>query len=110
MKTKITLSLAEAQDCLANHMADNLPYSNNEVEVEILPPASDAPTDNLPLNRASKIALIKFARTLAEDYRHGRLGMSNRETIGPRVGEPYFGLADAKAYVENYLKANSPSV
>lgn len=106
MKTQFTVSVEEAEQRLAVSMFDDVPYVDNIVSVKIVLPVEQ--TDNLPLNRASKIALIKFARTLAEDYRNGRLTMTNRDTNGPRIGEPYFGLGDAKDYVENYLKANTP--
>ena len=98
------MSVEEAEQRLAISMSDQIPYQDNDVSVKIVLP--EVRNDNLPLQQASKIALIKLVRTLAEDYRYDRLTMTNRETHGPRVGEPYFGLADAKAYVEKYLKDN----
>ena len=106
MKTKITLSLQEAQDRLAAKMVDDLPYSDNEVEVEIVPPP--VATDNLPLNKASKIALIKLVRTLSDDLLNNRLRMTTRGAFEPDPGSRYWGLGEAKAYVEKYLVDNTP--
>lgn len=100
------MSVEEAEQRLVKTMSAEIPYSDNKVVVNIVLPVEQ--TDNFPLHLASKIALIKFARTLAEDYRNGRLTMTNRETNGPRIGEPYFGLGDAKDYVERYIKSITP--
>jgi hypothetical protein len=110
MKTKITLSLAEAQERLAARIINELPYGDNEVEVEIVPPSASVQTDNLPLNKASKIALIKLVRTLYEDLLNNRLKLTTRGEFEINPGSRYWGLGEAKAYVENYLKANNPNV
>lgn len=108
MKTQITLSVEEAEQRLASKMLDDFPYSDNEVTVKIVP--IEVQYDNFPLNRTSKLALIKMVRTLAEDLINNRVKIS---TCGPEsqlCGEKYFGLADAKEYVEKYLAVNSPKV
>ena len=107
MKTQFTLSVEEAEQRLAISMSDQIPYQDNDVSVKIVP---EVRNDNLPLQQASKIALIKLVRTLAEDLRMGRIQLTNCETYGPRVGEKYMGLADAKSYVEKYLKDTSPQI
>ncbi|NBR06949.1 MAG: hypothetical protein EBT92_14405 [Planctomycetes bacterium] len=106
MKTKFTLSITEAQDRLASHMVDDLPYSENEIEVEIVPQV--VPSDNLPLNKASKIALIKLVRTLSDDLLNNRLKLTTRGEFEPNPGAKYWGLAEAKDYVEKYLMYNTP--
>lgn len=105
------MTVAEAEHRLAGLMFDEIPYSDNDISVKIVVPVVNVPTENLPLQQASKIALIKMVRSLAEDLRHGRLKMTShrdcttdgRTTLGV---ERYFGLADAKDYVETYLKNN----
>ena len=106
MKTTITMSVSEAEERLSSKMLDDLPYSNNEVSVKI--DVSEPQFDNLPLNRASKIALIKLVRTLAEDILQNRVKIATREPGTPYAGEKYFGLGDAEEYVENYIKINYP--
>lgn len=102
------MTVAEAEHRLAGLMYDELPYSqrsDNEISVKI-----NIPEDNLPIGQVSKIALIKLVRTLAEDVLQGRVKITTREAGSPYAGEKYFGLGDAKEYVENHLKANSPQV
>lgn len=99
------MSVAEAEHRLAGLMFDELPYSDNEISVKIVLP--EVRNDNLPLQQASKIALIKLVRTLTEDVLQNRVKITSRD-LGD--GEKYLGLADAKEYVEKYLKANSPQV
>jgi hypothetical protein len=108
MKTQITLSVEEAEQRLASKILDDLPYSNNEVSVKI--DVSEPQFDNLPLNRVSKIALIKMVRILATEALNNRIKVSIREPGTPGAGEKYLGLADAKEYVENYIKIHSPQV
>jgi len=102
MKTQITLSVSEAEFRLASKMLDDLPYSDNEVSVKIALP--EVRNDNLPLQQTSKIHLIKLIRTLAEDILQNRISVSTREPGTPGAGEKYLGMADAKEYVEKYLK------
>lgn len=102
------MSVEEAEQHLASKMLDDLPYSDNELTVKIVPP--EIQYDNFPLNRASKIALIKMIRTLAEDLLNNRVKVSTREPGTPGAGERYFGLGDAKEYIEKYIAVNSPKV
>ena len=108
MKTTITMSIEEAEERLAARMADDLPYSNNEVSVNIVS-SSESQRENVPLNRASKIELIKLVRALSDDILKARVKTSTHET-GIYAGKQYFGLAESKEYVEKYLAANSPKV
>lgn len=106
MKTTITMSVEEAEERLASNMLDDLPYSNNKVSVKI--DVSKPQFDNLPLNRASKLALIRMVRTLAEDLLNNRVKVSTHGPESHLCGEKYFSLANAKEYVENYIKINYP--
>jgi hypothetical protein len=102
------MSVHEAEQRLALAMSDVLSDEDNDVAVKIvLPETSVAQDDNLPLQRASKIALIKLVRKLAEDLLEKRLPISTRQLPGGYT-EQYFGLADAKSYVETYLKDTAP--
>lgn len=108
MKTHFTMTVAEAEHRLAGLMFDELPYTDNEISVKINVP--EVGSDNLPIGQVSKIALIKLVRTLAEDVLQNRVKVTTREAGNPYAGEKYFGLGDAKEYVEKYLKANSPQI
>ena len=103
MKTKFTMTIEEAQARLSNSMADDLPYSDNEVEVIILPPE----TDNLSLNKVSKIALIKFARAFADDLLNNRVKLATRGEFEFPPFSKYCSLGETKAYVEKYLTDNA---
>lgn len=103
MKTLITLSLEEATNRLQTSMSDDVPFSENDVTVEIRLPVVQ--TDNLPIQQTSKIALIKLVRALAEDLRYDRVTMTGMNQLA--ASDKYFGLGDAKAYVEKYLKDNT---
>jgi glycyl-tRNA synthetase (class II) len=105
MKTQFTMSVEEAEQRLRISMADVMPYNDNEISVKIVLP-DVAPIHNLPLNCASKIDLIKLVRKLSDDLIDQRLNLS-AGTIGS-IGKSYLGLADAKAYVENFIKSNCP--
>ena len=100
------MSVEEAEERLASKILDDLPYSDNEVTVKIVP--IEVQYDNFPLNRTSKLALIRMVRTLAEDLLNNRVKVSTRGPESQLCGEKYFCLAAAKEYVENYIKINSP--
>lgn len=102
------MSVEEAEQRLASKMLDDLPYSDNEVTVKIVP--IEVQYDNFPLNRTSKLALIRMVRTLAEDILQNRVKVTTREPGTSGAGEKYLGLGEAKEYVEKYLTVNSPKV
>ena len=108
MKTQFTMSVEEAEARLRISMSDFMPYEDNEISVKIVLP-DVAPIHNLPLNCASRIALIKLVMQLSDDLIDQRINLSTR-TNGQngQIGKPYFGLSDAKSYVENFIKANYP--
>ena len=101
------MSIEEAQFRLSNKMTDDLPYSDNEVEVIILPPEIKVQTDNFPLNKVSKIALIKFARAFADDLLSNRVKLSTRGEFEFPPFSKYCSLGETKAYVEKYLTDNA---
>lgn len=81
---KITLAQDEARELSRRWLETTL---DQNIQVELLPTESFVSR----LGSEHKIALIKFARTLAADIANGK------------VRPPEFGLAEAKKYVENYL-------
>ena len=101
------MSVHEAEQRLALSMSDVLPDEDNDVSVKIVLPEAPVQMENLPLQQASKIALIKLVRKLAEDLLEKRVNISVRQLPGGYT-EHYFGLADAKYYVEQYLKDTAP--
>ena len=101
MKTKFTLSVAEAEFRLASKMQDDVPYSDNEISVEIVLP--EMPSENLTLRNTSKIALIRLVRKLSDDLLAGRLYLTPAEAGAPT---PYLGLGESKKFVESYLRDN----
>lgn len=101
MKTKITMSIAEAEIRLAASMFNDIPFDENEIKIEIVPPSSDLEYHSI--NKTSKIALIKMVRTLADDILTKRLKTTVRE-YGFDEGTSYLELSDAKNWVENYVR------
>ena len=101
------MSVEEAEQRLRISMADVMPYVDNEISVKIVLP-DVAPIHNPPL---SKIALIKLVRQLSDDLLEQRqpLLYGDGDLRAGNVGK-YFGLSDAKAYVENFIKSNCPPV
>lgn len=106
MKTKFTLSVAEAEFRLASKMQDDVPYSDNEISVEIVLP--EMPSENLTLRNTSKIALIRLVRKLSDDLLAGKLYITpNRwDADATDAPAPFLGLGDAKKFVEAYLRDN----
>lgn len=102
------MSVEEAEARLRISMSDVMPYEDNEISVKIVLP-DVAPIHNLPLNCASKIALIKLVRQLSDDLLEQRLPLQLDGWPSLRGGK-YLGLSDAKAYVENFIKSNGSPV
>lgn len=90
---KITITQDEARELSRRWLETAL---DQNLQVELLPNESFVPR----LGSEHKIALIKFARTVANDLFNNRLAPS----IDPKDGHLYFSLAEAKKCVEDYLK------
>ena len=104
MKTKITMTIAEAEIRLAASMYNDIPFAENEIQIEIVPLAPlAAELEYHSINKTSKIELIKMVRTLADHIHTNRVKMTVRE-YGCDEGTSFLGLAEAKAFVENYVR------
>lgn len=90
---KITLTQDEARDLSRRWLETHI---DQDLQVDLLPPPPSYPD---PIGSNHKIALIKFARQLASDLFNNKISPS----IDPKDGHLYFGLAEAKKYVETYF-------
>lgn len=88
---KVTITQDEARELSRRWLETTL---DKPIEIDLLPVESFVAR----IGPEHKIALIKFARKIVEETISG--------TIVPaidREGHKYFGLADAKHYVEKYF-------
>jgi hypothetical protein len=100
MKTHVKISVDEAQQRLTQHLVDAMPFSDNQVSVEIeLPPVKKT----VPrLENVPKAELVRFVRTLADDIGLGRVKMENCHN--PLYGHVrVISLLEAEKYVEKFL-------
>ena len=86
---KITLTQDEARELSRRWLETTL---DQNLQIELLPVESFVPR----IGPEHKIALIKFARTIANDLFNNKISPS----IDSKDGHLYFDLAEAKKYVE----------
>ena len=89
---KITITQDEARDLSRRWLETHI---DQDLQVDLLPPPPSYPD---PIGSNHKIALIKFARQLAADVFNNRIPPSTDSD-----GQLFFGLAEAKKYVETYF-------
>lgn len=89
---KITLTQDEARELSRRWLETTI---DQNLEIELLPNESFVPR----IGPEHKIALIKFARQVADDVFNKRVPPST----SPGTGHLFFGLAEAKKYVETHF-------
>ena len=90
---KVTLTHHETL-CFAHERLHRLLGKDIDLDLESSPPYNGAEK----ITTANKIELIKFARTVAADMLAGNITPAKDAD-----GKSYFGLAEAKHYVEKYF-------
>lgn len=90
---KVTLTHHETL-CFARDRVQRLVGNSVDLDLEVSPPYDG----NFKITTANKIELIKFARQLVADALTGIIIPAKDAD-----GKPFFGLADAKHYVEKYF-------
>lgn len=90
---KVTLTHHETL-CFAHERLQRLLGKGVDLDFESSPPYDS----NSKITAANKIELIKFARRLVEDTLSGAITPAKDAD-----GKLFFGLADAKHYVEKYF-------
>ena len=95
---KVTLTQHDALHIAAHRIKDMFPDLSITAEImpHALPPAAE-PAHKI--TAVHTVELIKFARRLAADIFEGKI-----TACRDADGHPYFGIAEAKRYVEDYFK------
>ena len=91
---KVTLTHHETL-CFARDRLQRLIGKDINLDFESSPPRDS----NTRITSANKIELIRFARQFASDLFNNKLSPS----IDSKDGHLYFGLAEAKKYVETHF-------
>ena len=86
---KITITQDEARELSRRWLETTL---DQNIQIDLLPVESFVSR----LGTEHKIALIKFARQVASDVFYNKI----KPSVDPKDGRLYFGLAEAKRYVE----------